>query len=61
MGQALCCLPLPALASSVQFFYLTGFNGQAWSIAPSPLLLSAAPFPLVVPWPLHGLCPTDCV
>lgn len=52
---------LPALSSSIQFFYLTGSNGQAWSIASSPLLLSAAPSPPVVLWSFHGLCPTDWV
>lgn len=51
---------LPALASSVQFFYLTGSNGQAWSIAPSPsysqqpLSLWWSPGPSMVFVPLNG-------
>lgn len=40
------CLTPPALASSVQFFYLTGSHGQAWSIASSP--------PTQQPPPLRG-------
>lgn len=50
------CLPLPALASSVQFFYLTGSDGQAWSIASSLLLSSPLPSGLV---PLTG-CKLGC-
>lgn len=55
MGQAPRCLTLPALASSVQFFYLTGSDGQAWSIASSPLLLSSplpSGGPRAPPWSL---------